>query len=99
MANKRGEELETARGALKQVEEGRQKAEVEAAGLRVVLEALRRRREDLQRRLGVAEAQVRGLTSTLIATYSAHPNSINNLQAVGPPGVQSQVSGSKSGSQ
>ena len=92
LANKRGEELEMVRGALKEAEEGRQKAEVEAAQLRVGLEALRRRGYDLQKRLGVAEAQVRSLTSTLSATYSAH-------QGVGPPGVQSQGSGSMSGGQ
>ena len=35
LATKRGEELETVRGALKPAEEGRQKAEVEVAQLRV----------------------------------------------------------------
>ena len=54
--------------ALKEVEEGRQKAEPEAAQLRVEVEELRRRGGDLQRRLGVAKAQVRSLTSTLSAT-------------------------------
>ena len=44
------------RGALKTAEEGRQKAEVEAAQLRVEVEALRRRGDDLPQRLGVAEA-------------------------------------------
>ena len=92
LATKRGEDLETVRGALKEAEEGRQKAEVEAARLRVEVEALRSRGDDLQQRLGVAEAQVHSLTSTLTATYSAH-------QGLGPPGVQSQGSGSRSGSQ
>ena len=80
------------KGAVKEAEEGRKKAEVEAAGLRVEVVAPRRRGEDLQQRLGVAEAQVRRLTYTLSATYSAH-------QGVGPRGVQSQGSGSRSGSQ
>ena len=94
LASKRGEELEMVRGALKEAEEGRQKAEVEAAvdGLRVEVEALRRRGDDLQQRLGVAEAQVRSLISTLSATRTAQ-------QGLGPPGVQSQGSGSRSGSQ
>ena len=56
LAAKRGEGLETVRGALREAEEGRRKAEVEAAALRVEVEALRRRGEDLQQRLGVAEA-------------------------------------------
>ena len=64
---------------------------MEAAQLRVEVEALRRTRDDLQQRLGVAEAQVRSLTSTLSATYTAQ-------QGVGPPGVQSQGS-ARSGSQ
>ena len=80
------------RGALKEAEEGRQKAEVEASQLRVEVEVLRRSGYDLQKRLGVAEAQVRSLTSTLSATFTAH-------QGVGPPGAQSQGSGSMSGSQ
>ena len=50
LAAKRGEELEMVRGALKMGEEGRQKAEVEAAGLRVEVEALRKRGDDLQQR-------------------------------------------------
>ena len=58
LANKRGEELETVSGAVKEAEEGRQKAEVEAAGPRVEVEALRRMEDDLQQRLGMAEAQV-----------------------------------------
>ena len=47
LATKRGEELETVRAALKEAEEGRQKAEVEAAQLRVEVEALRRKGDDL----------------------------------------------------
>ena len=47
------------RGDLKEANEGRQKAGVEAAELRVEVEALRRMRDDLQQRMGVAEAQVR----------------------------------------
>ena len=91
LAVKRGEELVTVRGALREAEEGRRKAEVEASALRVEVAALRSRGDDLQQRLGVAEAQVRSLTSTLNATYTAQ-------QGVGPPGVQSQGSG-RSGSQ
>ena len=56
LANKRGEELEAVRGDLKEAQEGRQRAEVEVAQLRVEVDALRRRREDLRQRLGVAEA-------------------------------------------
>ena len=82
LAAKRGAELETVRGALKTAEQGRQKAEVEAAGLRVEVEALRRRGDDLQQRLGAAEAQVRSLTSTLSATFTTQ-------QGLSPPGVQS----------
>ena len=70
------------RGALSEAEEGRRKAEVEAARLRVEVEALQRRGDDLQQRLGLAEAQVRSLTSTLSATFTAQ-------QGLGPPGVQS----------
>ena len=83
------------RGALGEAEEGRRKAEVEAAQLRVEVEAQRRRGDDLQQRLGVAEAheaQVRTLTSTLTAFFTAQ-------QGLGPPGVQNQGSGSRSGSQ
>ena len=87
VANERGEELEAVRGDPREAQEGRQKAEVEAAQLRLEVEALRRTRDDLQQRLRVAEAQVRSLTSTLSATYTAQ-------QA----GVQSQGSG-RSGSQ
>ena len=80
------------RGALQEAQEGRQKAEVEAAQLRVEVEAQRRRGDDLQQRLGVAEAQVRTLTSTLTASFTAQ-------QGLGPQGVQSHGSGSRSGSQ
>ena len=80
------------RGALKEAEEGRQKAEVEAAGLRVAVEALRRGGGRPPAAPGGAEAQVRSLTSTLTATYSAH-------QGTGPLWVQSQGSGRRSGSQ
>ena len=77
LATKRGEELETVRGALREAEEGRRKAE-----LRVEVEALRSRGDDLQQRLEVAEAQVRSLSTTLSATFTAQ-------QGLGPPGVQS----------
>ena len=56
------------------------------------MEALHRRGDDLQQRLGVAEAQVRSLTSTLSASFTAQ-------LGLGPLGVQSQGSGSRSGSQ
>ena len=92
LAAKRGEEVETVRGGLREAEEGKRKAEVEVAGLRVEVEALQTRGYDLQQRLGVAEAQVCSLTSTLSATFTAQ-------QGMGPPGVQSQGSGSRSGSQ
>ena len=91
LATNRGEQLVTVRGARKTAEEGRQKAEVEGAQLRVEVEALRRRGDDPQHRLGVAEAQVCSLTSTLSATYSAH-------QGMCPPRVQTQGSGRRSGS-
>ena len=71
LAAKRGEEVETVRGALREAEEGRRKAEVEAAQLWVEVEALQRRGDDLQQRLGVAAAQVRSLTSTLTASFTA----------------------------
>ena len=64
------EELETVRG-LREAEEGRRKAEVEAVGLRVEVGALERRGHDPQQRLGVAEAQLRSLTSTLSAIFTA----------------------------
>ena len=92
LAAKRGEQVETVRGSLREAKEGRRKAEVEAAALRVEVEALQRRGEDLLQRLGVAEAQVRSLTSTLRASFTAQ-------QGPGAPGVQSQGSGSRSGSQ
>ena len=56
------------------------------------MEAQRSRGDDLQQRLGVAEAQVRTLASTLSASFTAQ-------QGLGPPGVQSQGSESRSGSQ
>ena len=92
LAAKRGEEVEAMRGALREAEDGRRKSEVEAAQMRVEVDAQRRRGDDLQQRLGVAEAQVRSLTSTLSATFTAQ-------QGLGPQGVQSQGSGSRSGSQ
>ena len=52
------EEVEAMREALREAQEGRQKAEVEAAQLRVEVEGQRRRGDDLRQRLGVAEAQV-----------------------------------------
>ena len=92
LAAKRGEEVEAMRGGLREAEDGRRKAEVDAAQLRVEVEAQRRRGDDLQQRLGVAEAQVRTLTSTLTASFSAQ-------QGLGPQGLGSQGSGSRSGSQ
>ena len=92
LAAKRGEEVEAMREALREAQEGRRKAEVEAAHLRVEVEGRRRRGDDLQQRLGVAEAQVRSLTSTLSASFTAQ-------QGLAPQGVQSQGSGSRSGSQ
>ena len=71
VAAKSGEEVEAMRGALREAEDGRRKAEVEAAQLRVEVEALRRRGDDLQRRLGLAEAQVHSLTSSLSASFTA----------------------------
>ena len=68
------------RGALREAEDGRRKAEVQAAQLRVEVEAQRRRGDDLQQSLGVAEAQVRSLTSTLSATFTAQ-------LGLGPQGV------------
>ena len=85
-------DLSSDEGGLREAEDGRRKAEVEAAQLRSEVEAQRRRGDDLQQRLGVAEAQVRTLTSTLTASFTAQ-------QGLGPPGVQSQGSGSRSGSQ
>ena len=92
LAAKRGEEVEAMREALREAEDGRRKAEVEAAQLRVDVEGQRRRGDDLQQRLGVAEAQVRTLTSILTASFTAQ-------QGLAPQGVQSQGSGSRSGSQ
>ena len=80
------------REALREAEDGRRKAEAEAAQLRVEVEAQRRRGDDLQQCLGEAEAQVRTLNSTLTASFTAQ-------QGLGLQGVQSQGSGSRSGSQ
>ena len=52
----------------------------------------RRRGDDLQQRLGMAEAQVRSLTFTPCASFTAQ-------QGLAPQGLQSQGSGSRSGSQ
>ena len=92
LAAKRGEEVEAMREALREAQEGRRKAEVEAAQLRLEVEGQRRRGDDLQQRLGVAEAQVRSLTSTLSSSFTAQ-------QGLAPQGVHSQGSGSRSGSQ
>ena len=88
LAAKRGEEVE----AMREAQDGRRKAEVEAARLRVDVEGQRRRGDDLQQRLGVAEAHVRTLTATLTASFTAK-------QGLAPQGVQRQGSGSRSGSQ
>ena len=66
LAANRGEEVEAMREALREAQEARRKAEVEAAQLSVEVEGQRRRGDDLKQRLGVAEAQVRSLTSTLM---------------------------------
>ena len=71
LAAKRGEEVEAMREALREAQEGRRKAEVGAAQLRVEVEGQQRRGDDLQQHLGVAEAQVRSLTSTLSASSTA----------------------------
>ena len=92
LAAKRGEEVEAMREALREAQEGRRKAEVETAQLRVEVDGQRRRGDDLQQPLGVAQAQVRSLTSTLSATFTAQ-------QGLAPQGVHSQGSGSRSGSQ
>ena len=95
LAAKRGEEVEAMREALREAQEGRRKAEVEVAQLRVEVEGQRRRGDDLGQRLGVAEAQVRSLTSTLCASFGAQ----QAQQGLAPQGLQSQGSGSRSGSQ
>ena len=59
---------------------------MEAAQLRVEVEAQRRRGDDLQQRLGVTEAQVRTLTSTLIASFTAQ-------QGLGRKGCRVGVAG------
>ena len=95
LAAKRGGEVEAMREALREAQEGRRKAEVEAAQLRVEVEGRRRRGDDLGQRLGVAEAQVRSLTSTLCASFGAQ----QAQQGLAPQGLQSQGIGSRSGSQ
>ena len=95
LAAKRGEEVEAMREALREAQEGRRKAEVEVAQLRVEVEGQRRRGDDLGQRLGVAEAQVRSLTSTLCASFGAQ----QAQQGLAAQGLQSQGSGSRSGSQ
>ena len=95
LAAKRGEEVEAMREALREAQEGRRKAEVEAAQLMVEVEGQRRRGDDLTQRLGVAEAQVRSLTSTLCASFGVQ----QAQQVLAPQGLQSQGSGSRSGSQ
>ena len=92
LATKRGEELETVTGALRDAEEEMRKAGVEASGLRVEVEALHRRGDDLQQRLGMAEAQLHSLTSTLRATFTAQ-------EALVLPGVHSHGSRSRCCSQ
>ena len=91
----RGEEVEAMREALREAQEGRRKAEVDAAQLRVEVEGQRRRGNDLGQRLGVAEAHVRSLTSTLCASFGVQ----QAQQGLAPQGLQSQGSGSRSGSQ
>ena len=95
LAAKRGEEPEAMREAPREAQEGRRKAEVEAAQLRVEVEGQRRRGDYLGQLLGVAEAQVRSLTSTLCASFGAQ----QAQQGLAPQGLQSQGSGSRSGSQ
>ena len=71
LASKRGEEVEAMRETLREAEYRRRKAEVEVAQHGVEVEAQRRRGDDLQQRLGVAEAQVRTLTCILTASFTA----------------------------
>ena len=79
LANKRGEEVEAMRGALREAEEGTRKAEVEAAQLRVEVEAQRRRGDDLQQRQGFAVAQVRTLTSIWCSIQAARPQGTDTM--------------------
>ena len=51
------------------------------------MEASQRTRDDLEQRLGVAEAQVRSLTSTLSATYTAQQAGVQS-QGIGKSGSQ-----------
>ena len=69
------------RGALREAEKGRRKAEVEAAQLRVEVEAQRRRGDDLQQRRGFAEAQVqvRTLTSTWCSIQVVRPQGTDTM--------------------
>ena len=64
-------EVQALSDELKEASEGRQKAEWEAAGFKVEVEALSKARDDVQHRLGLAETQVRTLTSTLRAAFTA----------------------------
>ena len=59
------------------------------------VEGQRRRGDDLGQHLGVAEAQVRSLTSALCASFGVQ----QAQQALAPQGLQSQGSGSRRGSQ
>ena len=79
LANKRGEEVEAMRGALREAEKGRRKAEVEAAQLKVEVEAQRRWGDDLQQRRGFAEAQVRTLTSTWCSIQVVRPQGTDTM--------------------
>ena len=79
LANKRGEEVEAMRGALREAEKGRRKAEEEAAQLKVEVEAQRRRGDDLQQRRGFAEAQVRTLTSTWCSIQVVRPQGTDTM--------------------
>ena len=78
--------------ALREAEDGGRKAEVEATQLRVEVGGQWRRGDDTKQRLGVAEPQVRTLTSTLTASFTAQ-------QGLAPRRVQSQGGRSRSGSQ
>ena len=50
--------MDAVRGDVKEAREGRRRAKVEAAQLRVEVEALQKTGEDLQQRLGLAEEQL-----------------------------------------
>ena len=64
---------------MREAEKGRRKAEVEAAQLRVEMEAQRRRGDDLQQRRGFAEAQVRTLTSTWCSIQVVRPQGTDTM--------------------